>query len=391
MVAAAPVNHPALYYVPVVVVAVAGATLPPETVVADVTIRSGRSRFDDGLEPATCTLQIMTADAATDLVIGDALTITVDGAPRFTGRIAEVTRAATSGTQATTFTVVGAGGIARMGRILVELPLPAGSAKTRCETVLTAAGYVPDTYGGEEYGLAAYGEVGDAPQSLAAVLGAIMTDTGVVIADNPDGTIMCQFPDSRLSQDRFTPAPEATHVDLEWVQTDDLINACTVVWDADPPALATNDSSIARFDRHELQVTTTLADSGSATRRASSVVARLALPVYECGDVETWDPAVLAHTIGALVTLAPLPSSAPVPGGTWTGVLEGWQDHYSPATDGSGALAATWDLAISDPRKSSEVLVWLGVDPDTLQWSQVYPTTAWDEAISNGDLSAMGG
>ena len=384
--------RPTAHYAPELVVLARGVALDAATVVADVTIRNGRSRFDDGLEPATCTLQVMSADPATQLVIGDALQIMVDGAARFTGKVAEVTRAATSGTQATTFTVMGAGGISRMGRILVPLPLPAQSAAARCEGVLGAAGYVADTYGGEEYALAAYGEAGDPPESLAAILAAAITDTGVVIADQPDGHILVQFPDSRLSQDRFTPAAEATHVDLEWVQTDDLVNDVAIEWAGTPPATATNDASIARFDRHSLRVTTSLADSGSATRRASSVVARLALPVWECGSVETWDPGILDYTIGALVTLEPLPAAAPVSSsGSWEGVLEGWTDHYAPAADGSGLLAGTWDLALSDRRKSSEVVVWMGVDPATLQWAQVTPTTAWDEATSNGDLSDMGG
>ena len=384
--------RPTAHYAPELVVIAGGATVAPDTVVADVTIRAGRSRFDDGLEPATCTLQIMSADPATSLVIGDDLQIMVDAAPRFTGRITEVTRAATSGSQATTYTVIGAGGISRMGRILVPLPLPAQSALERCESILTAAGYVPASYGGEEYQLAAYGAAGDAPETLAAILAACMTDTGVVIADNPDGSILVQFPDSRLSQDRFTPAPEATHVDLEWVQTDDLVNDVAIEWASDPPATATSQSSIDRFDRHSLRAQTSLADSGSATRRASSIVARLSLPVWEAGSVETWDPAVLDHGIGALVTLAPLPAAAPVSStGSWEGVLEGWVDHYAPAQDGSGLMAGTWDLALSDRRKSSEVVVWLGVDPPTLQWSQVTPTTTWQTATSNGDLSDMGG
>ena len=383
--------RPSAHYAPEVAIHIAGVAVDPATVVADVTIRSGRSRFDDGLNPATATLLIMSADPAAALVIGDALQITVDAAPRFTGRISEVTRAATAGSQATTYTVSASGGISRMGRILVDLPLPAQSAAQRCETVLGGAGYLADVYGGEEYQLAAYGEPGDAPAAMSAILSAVMTDTAAVIADQPDGGILVQFPDSRLSQDRFTPAAEATHVDLEWTQTDDLANSVTVEWAQEPAVYASSQPSIDRFDPHELRLQTSLADVGSATRRATSLVARLALPVFECGDVETWDPAAMDHQIGALVTLTPLPAAAPPGAAGWTGVLEGWQDSYQPAADGSGLMAGTWNLSLSDPRKSSEVVVWMGVDPETLQWAQVTAQTAWDEAVSNGDLSDMGG
>ena len=379
---------PTAHYAPQVAVAVAGVTLDPDVVVADLTIRSGRARFDDGLEPATTTIDILSASVATQVTVGQDLQVVVDGGPRFTGRVAEVTRAA-AGIGQTMFTVSGAGGIARMGRILVALPLPAQSARDRCVGVLEAAGYVAECYGGDAYPLAAYGAPGDAPDTLAAVLSAAMSDTGVVIADQPDGRVLVQFPDSRLSADRFAPAPEATHVDLEWVQTDDLVNDCTVEWVGGAAVEATSPTSIDEYDLHTLRISTNLADVGSATRRATSLVARLALPVWECGDVETWDPGIRDHGIGALITLAPLPDSAPVAGDSWTGVMEGWQDHYAPAADGSGLLAGTWDLSLSDPRKSAEVVVWSGVDPASLAWSQVIEATAWNEAVSNGDLSDL--
>jgi hypothetical protein len=370
-------------YVPAITVEIAGSPIAADLVVADLTIRSGRTRAEDGISPATATLELLTpAPAGGSISIGDLVVVGVDGRPRFTGRISEIT-SATSSSGGSLWTVVAAGGSARMGRILVDLPLAAASASGRAIALLEGAGYVADVRGGDGIGLAAYGEAGDAPVTLSSVLDAIAKDTGAVIADQPDGSILVQFLDSRLSDDRFTPDPAQTHVDVEWVQSDDLVNDCTVEY-AGGAVQADNADSIARWDPHTLRLQTGLADAAGATTRATSIVARLGSPVWECGAVETWDPLVLEHEIGAVVTLAPLPASSPV-GGSWSGVLEGWTDRYTPAADGTGELAASWQLAVSDLLHSSESVVWMDVDAD-LRWMDVDPACSWSEAVSNENL-----
>ena len=367
-----------------VAVSVNGIAIDPAIVLADVTIRSGRTRADDGIEPASCTIELLQADPGGAMaMIGDDLQVTVNGAPRFTGRICEIDSASSpEDPQASTFTIVGIGPLARLARVLVAMPLAAGNAAARAQQIFDLCGLPCQIDGGDTVQLADYGQAGDPPAGADQVMSAIASDTGAIIADQGSGVILAQFLDSRLGHDTFTPDPRDTHVDLDWEMTDDLVNHAEVAWSGG--TVTTEDpASIARFDRHAVSLNTGLGDISSATRRSNSIVARLAQPAWRLGDVQTWDAGILGHSVGALVTIGPLPPSSPV-SDPWTGVLEGWIDTYQPSVD--GAIIGSWDLAVGDLLHSAETLTWAGVDPATLQWAQVAPAVRWQDAISNGDL-----
>ena len=106
-------------------VVINGTEIDPALVIADVTIRSGRTRQDDGIEPATTTIELIET-TPTGLAIGIAqvIVVTVDAAPRFTGRITEITRTPIAGEQGTTWTIVGTGQLSRLGRFLLTLRSP---------------------------------------------------------------------------------------------------------------------------------------------------------------------------------------------------------------------------------------------------------------------------
>jgi hypothetical protein len=366
----------------VLVVLVNGTPVPGDVVVADVTIRSGRARADDGLEPASSTLELLTpAPGGVPVSIGDDLQITVNGSPRFSGRVAELT-VSTLDTGETAYTLVGIGAIARLARITIPLPMAAGTAADRAAALFTAAGLPYRIQGGSTLQLAAYGQPLDPPTTADQVAGAMITDTGCVIADQGDGAILVQFLDSRLGGNVYTPDPVQTHVDLAWEMTDDLVNDAAVAWTGGTQ-LASDSASIAKYDRHSVQLGTGLADASSATRRSQSIVARLAYPAWALGDVTTWDAAVLGVPIGAIVHLVDLPPSSPV-GSSWSGVLEGWVDGYAPNVE--GIIIGTFDLAIGDLQHSAETLTWIGIDPQSLPWQSVNPDTSWAEAITNEDL-----
>ena len=370
---------------PSVSVQLNGATIDPALVVADVTIRSGRSRADDGLSASSCTVDLLTPDpAGVSVSIADQLRVVVDGQPRFQGTIGEITRASLDGGDASTYTLVAVGAIAHLPRTLITMPLPAQSARTRMQNVFATAGLPVVIEGGDSYQLAALGQAGDGPSGADAVIAAIMTDTGCIVADLGDGSVLVQFLDSRLSADVFAPDPALTHVNLEWEQTDDLVNDVTVEWPGGAPATATSPDSVTRYGKRSTSLQSGLGSLTAAQYRASTIVSRLAFPAWQVGTVETWDPAVMAHRIGAIVTLSPLPASSPVAGGAWSGVLEGWNESYGPDADGN--LAGTWTLAVSDRAHSAETVAWQNVSPPTLQWAQVNPATSWAEAISNADL-----
>jgi hypothetical protein len=368
-----------------VVVKLRGVTVDPANVIADVAIRSGRDRADDGLSASSATVEFMTPDpAGAGVNIADKLDILINGKPRFSGNVVEITRAASSDPASTTFTIVGVGPIARLPRVNIAMPLAAGTARARIQAVLDAAGITAVIGGGQTHNLAAYGLAGDPPVGADQVIGDIINDTGVVVADLGDGSILCQFLDSRISADQWTPDPARTFVDLQWEQTDDLVNDIVIEWPGGAPVTNSNPGSITTYGRRAASLQTGLATLADAQARAAGIIARLAAPAWNIGTVETWDPAALDHGIGAVVTISPLGPSAPVSGDSWFGVLEGWDEQYGP--DAEGTLSGTWELAVSDRAHSSETVSWAHVYPSTLQWNQVNPGCSWQEALSNSDL-----
>jgi hypothetical protein len=78
-----------------------------------------------------------------------------------------------------------------------------------------------------------------------------------------------------------------------------------------------------------------------------------------------------------------LPASAPV-ASPWTGVLEGWVETYQPSS--SGGLIGSWDLSLGDPKHSSELLSWAGVEPQSMRWVDVNTSVRWIDATTNEDL-----
>ena len=364
---------------------IGGVAVDPALVVCDLTIRSGRTRQDDGLNAASATIELAEADPSSiTLGMEDVLQITVDAQPRFTGRITEITRTPIPMSGGSTWTIVGTGEIARLSRFMLALPLPAESAAARADRVLTAIGFPHTITGGLGYVIGPYGVAGDPPATADAILGSLITDTGVVIQDVGDGSILVQFGDGRLSEDRWTPDPVVTSTDLAFAQSDDVVNDIVVAWiGGNVPA--NSPSSIAIYDRRSVSLGTSLNDAASAQTRAASIIGRLAFPAWGIDSLTTWDREFLDHMVGAIVDVGPLPPGSPVES-PYQGVMEGWVEHYQPSTDGSSRVLGSFLIALGDLQHSAETIHWGGVTP-TLHWAGVDPTTAWNEAISNAALT----
>lgn len=366
-----------------------GVAIDPALVVCDVTIRSGRTRQDDGISPATATIELLEHETGSITIgIAQLLTITVDAgagpAPRFTGRITEITRTPIATEDGSSWSIVGAGQLSRLSRFLLALPLPAESAAARANRVVTAAGFTAVVQGGAGLAISAYGAAGDAPASADQILGDLVTDTGAVVADRGDGKILCQFGDGRLSEDQWNPDPALTFTELAFAQSDDVINEAVVSYTGGQ-VTATSPPSVNRYDHRQISLDTRLADSGSATTRAINIVGRLAFPAWAIDQLTTYDRAFFNHDYGAIVNVAPLPPGSPV-ASPWQGVLEGWTEHYQPSVDGSQRVLGVFAVALGDLQHSAETVHWGGVTP-TLTWAGVDPQTAWNEAISNAALT----
>lgn len=362
-----------------------GVTLPGTNTVADIAIRSGRARTDDGLNPATATVEFLTiSPGGVTAEIGTALQILVNGSSRFIGKVSEITRSTSTSGAETTFTVVAAGNIAQLERVMMTLPLPAETAAARAtRAIQTAAGFTISLAGGTAYNMAAFGKAGDAPASAADVLSALMVDTGAVVNDLGDGKILAQFPEGRISGDRFTPRADLTHSEISFEMTDDIYNEAVIEY-AGVVSTSTNATSVTKYGKRSIGIQTGLADIGSAAKRGGSLVARLGVPVWRVNSALTWDEATLVHGIGAVVTLAPLPAGSPVVG-NYVGVLEGWTDHYRPIGDGSNLLGGSWELALADQRQAAEALIWSQANPAE-KWNTTNVATKWQDCLSNANL-----
>jgi hypothetical protein len=372
-----------------VAVLIDGVAIAPDLVVADVTIRSGRTRQDDGIEPATATIELLEHDTGSITIgIAQRLQVTIDAGlgpkPRFTGRITEITRTPIATEDGSSWTIVGAGQTSRLARFLLTPPLPAESAAARAQRVISAVGFTAVIAGGAGLTLAAYGLAGDAPVATDQILADLITDTGAIVADLGDGSILVQFGDGRLSEDKWTPDPALTFTELAFAQSDDVINDVQVSWTAGIVS-ATSPGSIQKYDRRSVSLATSLADVGSATTRAANIIGRLAIPAWAIDALTTYDRDFLNHGYGAVVNVAPLPPGSPVES-PWQGVLEGWTEHYQPSEDGSQRVLAVFAVALGDLQHSAETVHWGGVTP-TLKWNQVDPQTDWTEAVSNAALT----
>lgn len=368
-----------------------GAPVDPAMVVCDVTIRSGRSRQDDGIEPASCTIEILSVAsggaAEVDVTLAQLVQITVDGQIRFTGRTSEISRTPTTiGEEGWTWTIVAVGNLARLARFTLTPPIPRETAAARALRIIQAvAGGVADIRGGAGYELAAYGASTDPPVHLDQILGQLVADTGAVVQDMPDGSTMVQFADGRLSADLFAPDPTVTSSDLAFAQSDDVINEIIISYGNNQDMTLQAPASITQYDLRSVSLDTQLDDNASATTRAESIISRLAWPSWGIDSLTTWDRDFLNHEIGAVVQVSPLPVGAPV-ADPWQGVMEGYVEHYQPSTDGSGRVLGSFLLAIGDLQHSAETIHWAGVTP-SLTWAGVDPQTAWNEAISNAALT----
>ena len=131
--------------------------------------------------------------------------------------------------------------------------------------MISTPGFVPVIQGGAGLSVGAYGVAGDPPADAAQILGDLITDTGLVVADLGDGSILCQFADGRLSEDRWTPDPALTNAELAFAQTDDVINDARVTWTGGL-ATSTSPGSIADYDHRAVSLDTSLDTLGAAQR-----------------------------------------------------------------------------------------------------------------------------
>jgi hypothetical protein len=166
------------------------------------------------------------------------------------------------------------------------------------------------------------------------------------------------------------------------------VNDITVKYGQDGDNVEQSDDagSIALYGRRAHVLDTRLRQVGDAQSRAANILAAQALPYWNLGQISVRvdllsiqdRDSVLAIVNGRLVNIPGLPEPAPFD--SFTGVVEGWAETYTPGTH-------VMTLSVSDPRYSYETVTWGDVDP-TLTWGNVNASVIWYNVVTADDLAA---
>jgi hypothetical protein len=382
---APPVEPPGAGPLELAAIELAGEAVPFAGVLADVTIRHGRTGYFDSPSPSTCTLTFLGVTRAftRKFRLGSELVVTAtDGeteAPRFTGRLTdatlvldELTANAVASSRTFSGYTIGAGDwpaeawSSRVARAFDEAGL---------ELVLELGLFDPLL-------VARLGE----PVTLVDYLGQLVGMVDAATADLEDGRTLVQAIDSRSQANRYALEPAEVGFAPDWTIQLPESNIVTVSY-GDPASSSSvtvrDQASVDELGPITAAIATTVANLADATSIGNQRLARNAYPHWAIGDA----PLLYGRRlpIGSPLELSELPSSAPA--SPWTPILEGWTDRIVSTGE---ELAWTMELALSDPLLSGLTLAWEGipVDDPAFLWETIDQTVAWRDALSLGDLAA---
>jgi hypothetical protein len=352
-----------------------GADLALDAVLADVTIRHGRSDIWSPADAATAQLTLVGVDRAFThaFKIGGELAITVQetgsaGEPRFTGTVTD------AALDVDALTVVAVGLLGTLWRHPVgtgDWPTEAWSARvTRAFTEAGLASSLllePDPSFDPPLAARPGNET-----RLSDYLTPLADSVGAAVVDLPDGRILVQAINSRSFAGSLELDPADVIYAPVWAQALAIANVVTVKY-AGGELTATDQGSFDANGPFPIAVETELANQVDAQTLANQTLTRRAYPRWMIQNA----PLITGYQavkIGAPVSLTELPD--PSPYGSWTPCLEGWDDRIQ-----GGEWLMT--LALSDPLFSGLTLTW---DAAPGQWNTIDQTVAWRDALAPSDL-----
>lgn len=367
-----------------------GTPVPLSEVVADVTIRHGRTGFFDSASASTCQIILtgVTRAFVNSLTPGAKLVVNHDSgtgtaAPRFTGTVTDMS---TDGHSELTLQAVGI--LSTVGSKIVQNgPYSAQTWTARVDTVLTAVTVaIPHVIGVPipplgNPPLAALTVVLNDEPTVADWLDSMIGYMGAAVADMPDGKLLVQPANSRTTVSATNVLPSDVLYAPEWVQ---VMPGYNDVWfDADTAGSAhgMNSAAQAKYGIRRIDFETTISDPGYSADLAAKMAARQGMPKWVIEGATLLSGHLF--TIGQPLRFSGFPAAAPH--SSWVGILEGWTDHiYS---DGD-VLRWTMDVALSDPALSgvgTSAIQW-DQSPSDISWDTSNPATSWDNALTIDDL-----
>jgi hypothetical protein len=211
------------------------------------------------------------------------------------------------------------------------------------------------------------------PLAFAAALGELAESVPAAIADRPDGRVLVQAIASRQGLAELELDPDAVLYAPEWVQADDVRNVVKVAWSGGEYAVEEPASIAALEERAPLSLSTWLELEPDAISRAILELTRRSWPEWAIEAAELLE-LELELGVGRAIALEPLPASAPAE--RVVALLEGWEDHVEPGSDGE--LEWAMRLSLSHPRLSGYGGAWQDVAPAET-WATVDAAVTWAE------------
>jgi len=408
-----------------------GAAVSLSQVEYAIAVSHGRSDVTDSATASNASLTFIgNGELLASAFVGDMLTITAYGVPRFTGRVTDVNLSHVyDGLGRLSIQAIGK--VSRLGnKYIGAAPFPVETTRTRAESVF---GYSGEDYIVEGGYTTTVNSLDVDNRSILDILQELADDAGAAIFDKPDGHVVFQSYDargikeyyerwvdqpasakwkdeierwedkSRLSPTSGIPlALDANSIlwEPEWTaQSGNIINKVTLTYDGggSGPGPGPGGSHVytvedtdsqADYGLRTLAKETQLHDLASAQHRAGQILSQQSQPRWKLGGVELYmervsEPKlsqILGLTCGNRVVVQNLPY--PAPAKDWVGVVEGWQETYTGIGNDTGTHRLT--LALSDPLASYAGMVWdsLGIQ----KWNTINTSVIWADAITLQDL-----
>jgi hypothetical protein len=402
---------------PVTAITIGGVSLDFGDVDYSVQVQHGRNDITSTPEASSCQIVVYGSDGvAAD--IGEPFYIEAYGFARFTGNVTDVQISHLSSNPPTAVTtIIGMGQLAKLGQAVTGVGgYPHESAFDRADTILTDSGLAYINGGNTTLQIHEISPSNEKPQSCLNALTELAAWSGATFFDTPEGLIAFEdygnrgltafggtwtaqtetwgsynqswgsFPTDDASLN--FPA-DAVVFTPTWSKTlSGLVNDVTVKYGGDGDLIEQSDDpgSIALYGRRAYVLDTRLRQIGDAQTRAANILAAQALPYWNLGQISVRVDLlsvperdnVLAIVNGKTVNIPNLPQPAPYD--SFTGIVEGWAETYTPGTH-------VMTLSISDPRYSYETVTWGEIDP-TLTWGNVNATVIWYNVVKADDLAA---